>query len=140
MSGVLGVLTNFGWKYLKCDEHEGIKIARQLLNKMADDQFLMYPGRRNDDTVNLMICCKIIGVDPDGWLLNAWNCSSTEQKLRCITGYHNDHKYRVEPYLDTWCYEGEEWKGLEYLCSTDYTKGFFTNLWINQQNKKEENK
>ena len=94
----------------------GKEKARKILDNMKKDQNFMKPGRRNDDTVNLLICCYILDEDPDDFVEDHSYTTS------CDLSMYEDHRDRIEDYLDTWCPEGSKEDGLDYCIETAYTK------------------
>lgn len=92
-----------------------MKRFNKILMKMQSDVNFMSAGRRNDDTVNLLITCRMLGLDPDEQLPKHF-ISNTD-----VSAYY-DHKTRIEPYLDSWC--GDIDDALGYMIWTsDYMKG-----------------
>lgn len=92
----------------------GKEKAEKILVLMLEDPEFMHPGRRNDDTVNMLICCRILGLDH----------MDVATKIDGMDNFEAfcDKAEIVENYLDTWCPNGNEEQGLDYLCETHYTK------------------
>lgn len=74
----------------KCKEK-----AQAILDAMYEEIGFMGSGRRNDDTVNLLIVCKILGKNPD---------VAANDIITFGSNYaaYAKHKERIEPYLKDW--------------------------------------
>ena len=75
--------------------------AQEILDNLAVDEDAFGPGRRNNDTVNALICCRILGLDFYDWHANV--CPELQE-----------HVERIEPYLDGWFSHGND-QALTYL-------------------------
>lgn len=93
-----------------------MKVFDEILMKMKEDPEFMTAGRRNDDTVNLLITCQMLKKDPDDVLMEEFDISYSDFDL------YVDHRERIEPYLESWCSDKDE--ALSYMIWTsDYMKG-----------------
>lgn len=75
--------------------------AQAILIKLVADEKFMWSGRRNDDAVDVCICCRILGKDPVDWF-NALYREDRDrfndtQRMKAL-----QHISRVEPYADRW--------------------------------------
>lgn len=93
---------------------EDINEATELYEKLVNDERFMWPGRRNDDAVNLCICCRVLQLgDADRWFLNyAENHRGqfTPKEIFKIL----EHIKRVMPYAEDWGPIGNEGDALRY--------------------------
>lgn len=85
----------------KCKEK-----AQAILDNMREELEFMFPGRRNDDTVNLLIVCKVLGLDYEEVAeelveYKDWSAFASKAAV-------------VEEYLDHWFSEGDE-AGMGYM-------------------------
>ena len=106
--------------YIKDHEYELNKvavrdIATKILTAMSKDINFMGPNRRNDDTVNMLICCEITGTDVSDFI----SIAEYPTLVSALSGYHRD---RIEPYVEIWCPDGQEYLGFRYLIMTDYVE------------------
>jgi hypothetical protein len=71
------------------------EIARRYLDELEQDPNQFGPGRRNDDTVNALIACRVLGIDFYDWHGN-------------VGPELQEHIDRIEPYLNDWFKDGPE--------------------------------
>lgn len=77
------------------------KYVRGLLDELlADDEF-MTDGRRNDDTVNLLIYAELLD----------WPIEKTDEVVKSLTHAsdyvaYEGHRDRILPYVSYWCKDG----------------------------------
>ena len=73
------------------------ELCKKTLDNMKEDQYFMGPGRRNDDTVNLLIVCTALGyVDPDDFVFDHPNTSDADYDC------YKEHADRIGGYLSSW--------------------------------------
>lgn len=81
------------------------ELARRTLNNMSKDADFMASGRRNDDTVNFLICLEIIRGDVQDLETETIIDILIEQMgmrptMRVQVARHID---RIKPYVEGWC-------------------------------------
>ena len=88
------------------------KKAQAILDELVADEMFMWSGRRNDDAVDVCICCRVLGIDPVDWFNALYRKDadrfSNEQRLRAL-----EHIERIEPYAEGWGPEGNEGAAFE---------------------------
>lgn len=92
-------------------ESQRIKIAEKIIDYLIDDPSFMNPGRRNDDTVDLMICCKILGRNAIDEAYRSENFKGSEDNINAFL----IKKDKVSLYLNTWGPESCRSLALDYL-------------------------
>ena len=107
------------------------QLCKDALDKMMETEDFMGPGRRNDDTVNLLIICKLLGfVDPDDIIEKMYN--DGKLYLEDWNAY-KDHARRITPYLEDWCASTPEqalwYCFLRYKYLEDICKALRENLY-----------
>lgn len=88
-----------------------IEEASKIKAALISNKNFMTCGRRNDDTVDLMIACHVLGED-------AKELAHQHKNLAATTAYSRiefDNKYDVVlPYLSEWGPNGKEYMALSY--------------------------
>lgn len=86
--------------------------AQAILDKLVADERFMWSGRRNDDAVDVCICCRVLNLDPVDWFNALYRKDpdrfSSEQRMKALK-----HIARIEPYAESWGPTGNEGAAFE---------------------------